>query len=83
MVTERIDLAAVLGKAALLSNLTPAELNLLAARTVLPTLLGQHAAGEHWLACAVVAIPDPARWDRVWAACPTCPAWFSELAEPI
>ena len=34
MVTERIDLAAVLGKAALLSNLTPAELNLLAARTV-------------------------------------------------
>jgi CRP/FNR family transcriptional regulator len=34
MVTERINLAAVLGKAALLSNLTPAELNLLAARTV-------------------------------------------------
>ena len=60
-----------------------ANTNLLAARTVLPTLLGQHAAGEHWLACAVVAIPDPARWDRVWAACPTCPAWFSELAEPI
>ncbi len=29
-----MDLAAVLGKAALLSNLTPAELNLLAARTV-------------------------------------------------
>jgi len=34
MSTERTDLAAVLGKAALLSNLTPAELNLLAARTV-------------------------------------------------
>jgi len=34
MGTERMDLAAVLGKAALLSNLTPAELNLLAARTV-------------------------------------------------
>lgn len=34
MSTERTDLAAVLGKAALLSNLTPAELSLLAARTV-------------------------------------------------
>jgi hypothetical protein len=55
--------------------------NLLAARTVLPTLLGQHAAGEHWLACAVVAIPDSARWERVWTACPACPPWFSQLAE--
>jgi hypothetical protein len=54
--------------------------NLMAPRTVLPTLLGQHAAGEHWLACAVVAVPDPGRWERVWAACPECPPWFSELA---
>jgi len=38
MGTERMDLAAVLGKAALLSNLTPAELNLLAARTVRKSL---------------------------------------------
>jgi CRP/FNR family transcriptional regulator len=34
MPTERIDLAAVLAKTALLSGLTPAELQLLAARTV-------------------------------------------------
>jgi CRP/FNR family cyclic AMP-dependent transcriptional regulator len=34
MPTERIDLAAVLTKTALLSGLTPAELQLLAARTV-------------------------------------------------
>jgi CRP/FNR family transcriptional regulator len=34
MSTERIDLAAVLAKTALLSGLTPAELQLLAARTV-------------------------------------------------
>ena len=34
MATERIDLAAALGKTALLSSLTPAELKTLAARTV-------------------------------------------------
>jgi CRP/FNR family transcriptional regulator len=34
MTAERMDLAAVLGKTALLSNLTPAEIQLLAARTV-------------------------------------------------
>ncbi len=34
MTPERMDLASVLGKTALLSNLTPAEIQLLAARTV-------------------------------------------------
>ena len=34
MAAERIDLAAALGKTALLSSLTPAELKTLAARTV-------------------------------------------------
>ena len=55
--------------------------NLLARRTLLPSLLGQHAAGEHWLACAVVGVADPARWERVWAAVPECPEWFNKLAE--
>jgi len=54
--------------------------NLLAPRTWLPTLLGRHAAGEHWLACAVVGLPEPSAWERVWDACPECPDWFVALA---
>jgi CRP/FNR family transcriptional regulator len=42
MTTERMDLAAVLGKTALLSNLTPAEIQQLAVRTVRKSL----SAGE-------------------------------------
>jgi hypothetical protein len=54
--------------------------NVITERTVLPTLIGQHAAGEHWLACAVAAVTDPSRWERMWAACPVCPQWFEERA---
>jgi hypothetical protein len=60
---------------------TAPKTNLLAARALLPTLLGQHAPGEHWLAGAVVGVPDPAGWERVWAAAPECPVWFRALAE--
>ena len=31
--------------------------NLLAPRTVIPTLHGEHAPGTHWLACAVAGVP--------------------------
>jgi len=55
--------------------------NLMTPRAVLPSLLGEHAPGEHWLACAVVGIPGDARWEQMWAECPPCPAWFSKLAE--
>jgi hypothetical protein len=50
--------------------------NLLLPRTVIPTLLGQHAPGEHWLACAVLAAPDPATVETSW---PT-PPWPELLA---
>jgi len=61
---------------------TAPNTNLLASLTLLPSLLGQHAAGEHWLACAVVGLPDTARWERMWGACPECPGWFVRLAQP-
>jgi hypothetical protein len=32
--------------------------NLIAPQTIIPMLLGQHAAGEIWLACAVLGRPD-------------------------
>lgn len=40
--------------------------NLLAPRTVLPTLRGQHIAGEHWLVCAVIGVPGTHAWQDVW-----------------
>ncbi|WP_433256154.1 DUF2264 domain-containing protein [Streptosporangium sp. CA-135522] len=45
--------------------------NVLAPRTVIPTLTGEHEAGEHWLACAVLGLgqaPPDARW-------PEPPGW--------
>lgn len=51
--------------------------NLLASRTVLPTLLDEHAAGEHWLACAVLAEPDLEDWERAWEHTPELPSWLS------
>jgi hypothetical protein len=47
--------------------------NLLVPRTVIPTLIGQHAPGEHWLACAVLAAPAPAVVEAIWAAPPPWP----------
>ncbi|MFD8559501.1 DUF2264 domain-containing protein [Streptosporangium canum] len=39
--------------------------NVLAPRTVIPTLAGEHGPGEHWLACAVLGLaqaPPAAEW---------------------
>ena len=52
--------------------------NLLAPRTVLPTLLDQHDPGEHWLACAVLAEPDVDDWNKAWEQPPTLPTWFTK-----
>lgn len=35
--------------------------NLMAARTLIPTLQGRHRPGEHWLACAVAGVPGEAK----------------------
>ena len=51
--------------------------NLLAPRTVLPTLVAQHDPGEHWLACAVLADPDVVRWQKAWEQPPALPSWFT------
>jgi hypothetical protein len=50
--------------------------NLLASRTVLPLLLGQHAPGEHWLACAVLGLPQANGWQERWEQPPELPAWI-------
>ena len=34
--------------------------------TIIPTLLGEHPAGEHWLGCAVIANPDPENGENLW-----------------
>ncbi|MBK8900562.1 MAG: DUF2264 domain-containing protein [Anaerolineaceae bacterium] len=51
--------------------------NLLAPRTVLPTLVAQHDPGEHWLACAVLAEPGVDDWNKAWEQPPDLPAWFT------
>ncbi len=53
--------------------------NLMAPRTVLPTLVAQHAPGEHWLVCAVLAEPDADSWQAAWAQPPQLPTWAAEL----
>jgi hypothetical protein len=50
--------------------------NLLAPRTVLPTLIAEHAPGEYWLACAVLAEPSAPHWDKSWAQPPALPDWL-------
>ncbi len=53
--------------------------NLIAPRTVLPTLAGQHGPGEHWLACGVLAEPDGDAWETAWEQPPHLPAWLDAL----
>jgi hypothetical protein len=55
--------------------------NLLRPRTVLPTLVAEHAPGEHWLACAVLADPDAAVWAAAWERAPALPPWCAQLIE--
>ncbi len=40
--------------------------NLLYPRTLIPTLIGAHEPGEHWLACGVIAVPGSTNPDRYW-----------------
>lgn len=51
--------------------------NLLAPRTVLPTLCTQHQPGQYWLACAVLADPSASHWRQSWAQVPQLPAFIS------
>lgn len=51
--------------------------NLLVPRTVLPTLLAQHAPGEHWLTCAVLADPRRDHWETFWDQPPELPAFLA------
>jgi hypothetical protein len=44
--------------------------NLLAPRTVIPSLADRHAPGEHLLACAVLASPDANAADAAWSTPP-------------
>ncbi len=56
--------------------------NLLVPRTVLPTLVAQHAPGEHWLACAVLAYPRNDNWETAWEHPPELPAYLCAEIEP-
>ncbi len=47
--------------------------NLVAPRTLLPTLTAQLNAGEHWLACAVLASTNLQQWQLDWAHVPDLP----------
>lgn len=49
--------------------------NLLHPRTVLPTLLGEHGPGEHWLVCAVLGLAGTGAWEAVWHQPPAPPSF--------
>jgi hypothetical protein len=40
--------------------------NIMYERTFIPSLLGEHPAGEHWLGCAALAHPRPRRGEELW-----------------
>lgn len=50
--------------------------NLLAPRTVLPTLIAQHMPGEYWLTCAVLADPRIDHWENAWKQSPELPEFL-------
>jgi hypothetical protein len=45
--------------------------NLLHPRTVIPSLLGEHEEGEHWLICAVLGLPGVGNYKEIWNNPPT------------
>lgn len=53
--------------------LTDPNTNLLHPRTVLPTLVGKHKAGKHWLVCAVLGLPGEGAWHDIWNKSPSIP----------
>jgi hypothetical protein len=52
--------------------------NLIAPRTVLPSLVAQHDPGETWLACAVLALVDTGGLAETWAQVPELPEWLKD-----
>jgi hypothetical protein len=56
--------------------------NLVAPRTVLPLLYGQHAPGDYVLACAVLATPDREIGRTVWGEPPRLPLWVPGVPAP-
>jgi hypothetical protein len=50
--------------------------NLIAPRTVLPTLSAQFPTGEYWLACAVLAAPNVEEWELSWEHVPELPLFM-------
>jgi len=40
--------------------------NLLHPHTVVPTLIGEHEKGEHWLICAVLGLPGTEDFEEIW-----------------
>lgn len=55
--------------------------NLLHQRTVIPTLLGVHDPGEHWLVCAVAAVTSGERWNDAWRSPPTIDDVWTRLRD--
>lgn len=53
--------------------------NIMHERTFIPTLLGEHPAGEHWLGCAALAHPDPRRGEELWRQPPD----FSPIVDEL
>jgi hypothetical protein len=45
--------------------------NLLHPRTVIPSLVGEHEEGEHWLICAVLGLPGVGNFEEIWNNPPT------------
>jgi hypothetical protein len=52
---------------------TDPNTNLLHPRAVLPTLVGKHKAGTHWLVCAVLGLPGEGAWHDIWNNPPSTP----------
>lgn len=52
---------------------TDPNTNLLHPRTMLPTLVGKHKPGEHWLVCAVLGLPGKGMWQEIWDHPPSVP----------
>ena len=44
--------------------------NVLFPRTFIPTLIGEHGPGEHWLVCAVIGVPGANEVDVYWDSPP-------------
>ncbi len=50
--------------------------NLIAQRTLLPTLLAKLDAGEHWLACSVLVDTNVQYWKQAWEQSPDIPEFI-------